>query len=107
MNQIEKDLKKMRKKIGVYAVRRLREGKAVVHIWRGSSPHNCWVQNADPHRGDSHIWHSDGWGDRPTPWRAFELVGESKERITHSLVHREGGQPFYSTYVLKKEYRIK
>ena len=105
--QVKVDLKLMRAKIGAYAVRRLRQGKAVVHVWRGSSPHNRYVQNVDENRGHGFLWHSDGWGDFPTPWNAFELVSESKDRIAGHWLHSDGGKPFKSTYVLKKEYRLK
>lgn len=104
---VNEDLKRMRAKIGAYAVRRLRQGKAVVHVWRGTSPHNRWVQNADERRGHGMLWHSDGWGDFPTPWNAFELLSESNDRVASHWIHNDGGHPFQSTYVLKKEYRLK
>ena len=103
--RIEENIKQLRKQIGAYAVRRLRMGKASVHYWRGSTPHNCWVQGHPPRR-QCWLWHSDGW-DWPGRRDMYELVGESNDRVKHSLLHRDGGHPFESVYVLKPEYRIK
>ncbi len=101
--QVEKDLKELRKQVGAYAVRRLRLGKARVHYWRGSTPHNCWVQG---HPARAWLWHSDGW-DWPGKRTMFELASESNDKVAHSLLHRDGGHAFESVYVLKPEYRLK
>lgn len=103
--QVEADLKDLRKQIGRYAFDRLRAGKAVIHVWRRSSPHNKWIQNADENRGDSMLWHSEGWGDFPGVLRMYDLVDESGNIITSHWLHSDGGKPDHSIYALKKEYR--
>lgn len=103
--EIEKDLKDLRKKIGRYAVQRLREGKAVMHIWRRSSPHNRWIQNVDEHRGHQNLWHSDGWGDFPGSMRMYDLIDNSGSVIAQHWIHGDGGMPDHSVFALKKEYR--
>lgn len=100
--QVAEALCKLRKRLGPYAVRRLREGKAFLYVWRGSSPHNWYIESHG--RSGSYLWHSDGWGDRPD-LSMFQRVSDSGERIAHSFVHNEGGSPFKSVFALKPEFR--
>jgi hypothetical protein len=98
------EMRRLRDKVGTYAYRRLREGKASLHCWRGSSPWNWWV--AANKGGQSHVWHSDAeTGNGRPSLDLFDRVDDSKEKIPHSPVHREGGLSFSSRYVLKPEYR--
>lgn len=99
----EERLTRLRQHIGPYAVKRLREGKALLHCWRGSSPHNWYVESCNG-RG-SHLWHSSDWGDVPDR-SMFQLEQESQNKIACSLIHRDGGKPFRSTYVLRSEYML-
>lgn len=95
-------LTRLRKLVGRYAVDRLRQGKAVLNCWRGSSPHNWFITSERSRTG--HLWHV-GEDRRKPELDMFELVSNSKERIPHSWVHREGGSPYQSIYRLKSEYR--
>lgn len=97
---VRQRLRKLRDLIGPYAVRRLREGKVFLFVWRCSTPHNYWVsRNRSAGR---HLWHSS---DRDYPdMGMFELVGESERRIGHHWIHGDGGRPESSTYRLRKEF---
>jgi len=96
-------LKQLKAKIGRYALQRLRLGKATFRVWRGSTPHNHWVEGT---ARMSYLWHSDDDDRGPSLWPAFQLLEESKDRIAHHWVHGDGGQPYLSVYVLKPEYRL-
>lgn len=97
-----KMLKDLRKKVGAYAVLRLRKGKAKLVCYRGTTPYNWWIESENG-RG-SFLWHSKGAGDRPD-LSLFDRVEDSEEKIASSFLHGDGGRPFLSTYVLKSEYR--
>lgn len=98
ISEIKKNLRALQLTVGRYAYEQLRSGKASVHLWRGSTPHNCWVES----KSGNTLWHSSDY-DRP-PMKMFEIVTESKERINHSWIHSDGGHPFESIYSLKPEY---
>ena len=102
LDLINANLTKLRKHVGKYAVARLREGKATLNCWRGSSPHNWYIESINGR--SSHLWHSEGWGDRPD-LKMFKLFEESKDKISYHFIHSDGGKPFHSIYVLQPEYR--
>jgi hypothetical protein len=102
---MEDDLTELRQLFGRYAFQRLREGKATLTIWRGSSPHNYFIESKKSRSG--FLWHADTERPRVLPnMEMFELVSESNDKIAYSNIHYDGGKSYTSDYVLKKEYRI-
>ena len=98
---IQVDLLKLRLMVGPHAFKALRQGLPLQR-WRGTSPHNWWVENR---RGDQ-LWHSDtvNWGHHPDLFM-FEVAGQSGGTVPHHALHGDGGSPFHTDYVLKPEYR--
>lgn len=94
-------LKRLRDHVGRYAYEQLRLGRATLHRWRGTSPHNWWVAGI---RG-AQLWHNDSttWGDVP-PLALFQLLSESRERVPHHVLHRDGAMAFETVYCLRPEF---
>lgn len=95
----QNDLRKLRKIIGVGAVRSLQSG-ALLRIWRRSTPHNWWINS----KQGKLVWHSEG---RNYPdLRMFERVGDSRERIMTGswLAGSDEGRPEESVYRLARRY---
>lgn len=98
--QDRKAMRELRKLVGNYAYRRLQMGKATLQQWRGSTPHNWFVQSSTGNM----LWHRNEYG--PIPNRSlFRLASETKEKIAPSFVHSAGGLSFGSTYVLRDDLR--
>lgn len=82
--------------VGGRAVRALR-GRALLHIWRRTTPHNWWIQGP---RGGMY-WHS-GEPRRLPPLNLFELVHQSPEVIPPYLFGAgDVGMSELSTYRLR------
>lgn len=96
---VEGRLEELRKHIGGWALRALRNGTAKLQLWRGSSPHNWWVETD---KGNV-LWHSNESGDHPD-LAMFTLDSQSEKRVPPSILHRDGGLPYQASYALRPEF---
>ncbi len=99
-------IKKLENIIGKKALRSLRERRAVLKIWRGTSPFNWFVENAQMFKG--YLWHSIE-GEKKPNLNLFEEVPSGYDEIIKtgfSWVQGEGN-PYLSSYALKEEYLLK
>lgn len=92
---IEKQIKNI---IGEKAFNALKEGKALFHIWRRTTPHNQWVEDADGNM----LWHSSEGNS--ISLTHFEKIDDIGDVIKISLNPHEIGTPDHTIY--KMEYDL-
>ena len=86
---------------GPEAFKLLLEKKAVLKIWRRTTPYNYWVEKKGGKPGD-YIYHSSEWG-RPN-MNCFIDIEDSPNLIGYSWLHSDGGKSEESTYRLNNDY---
>ena len=84
--------------VGGRAFRALLNGRAL-KIWRRSSPHNWFIENA---KGNGFLWHSEDRNRHLPNLALFEKLRDSDERVLQYW-GRDSGMPELSFYVLNKE----
>lgn len=90
--------RKLRNLIGSQALRRLKAGKAVLKIWRQSSPHNWFVEGP---RGAMY-WHSEEPPRQLPDLSLFQKIEDSKQRIVQYW-GSDSGSHSMSIYAYKGE----
>lgn len=103
----KQDLKELFEIVGTKAAVALLEKKAVLNIWRNSSPHNWWVSKSKQDTGD-YLWHSsDDHSIRETPsLDIFENV-HNEGTVNYGSHWRfrsyDQGMPEESSYMIKNK----
>ena len=100
----KQDIQELFEIIGSKAAVALLEKKAVLNIWRNSSPHNWWVSKAKRDDGN-YLWHSsDDYSTRDTP--SLEVFKNIRNEGTVSygghwrFRSSDEGMPEESSYVI-------
>lgn len=100
--KLDSDQQYLKKMIGEKGYRALREGRAVLRIWRNSSPHNWWVESK---RGIMY-WHSSSEDFIRPPLSLFVKVEDSKDKVIQYW-GSDSGMPQESTYLLREVHHGK
>lgn len=92
-------LAELREVLGPGPVRSL-QTSGTLHVWRMSSPHNWWVENARKQT----LWHSHDGCPKPD-LRLFEAVSHSDDAVPYYSFGTDCGKSQESVYRLRRQYR--